>query len=347
MNRNNSSIPKKLPPKDQPASLPLPDPSKQEAIVRQLQPKSVSTSLIFPTGLEETISKAASLVAAEIRSGGWVRRWADGLTIVDTADNVEMARVEKLRENALHTAAAALERFAMEMVLPSFISAGVKEGPGSDSTLDSSSEGSHRTIAGTFLALREILIVNADSYFFRVGCSDRDRSDLTSGYTHNSTHEAEERVLRARLLATGVLFASINRLDEERESVLANLTTAIGDYDAAEDTFALCLERADGRSLGILPNGKTLSQEENIAWGVSFNCTREKHPLITTKNRRDLARRLASFSRSTSDVQNAKLAASVLNDTTHRLDVPKTNACAIYFVGEDGPVHVPGSRISK
>ena len=326
-----------LQPATQPASLPISDPPTPKGMVGPVQqPTSVHTSLVFPTGIEETVSKAASLVAAEIKSGCWVRRWADGLSIVDTADHIDMDRVEKLRDVALHTAAAALEQFAMQMILPSFISAGVKEGPGGGTDSDSSSGGSHRTLSGTFLALREILILNADSYFFHVGLSDKDRPDTSPENDHNSVYGVEEKVLRSRLLATGVLFASVNRLDEERERVLADLVSAIGEYDAAEDSFALYLERADGRSLGMLPNGHALGQEENIAWGVSFNAAREKHPLIATKKRRDLARRLASYSSSITDEQKTELAHSVLNGTTHRLGMPKPNACAIYFVGEDG-----------
>ena len=344
MNIDSSNTAKKTQPATEPASLPISDPPTPKGIVGPVQqPTSVHTSLVFPTGIEETVSKAASLVAAEIKSGCWVRRWADGLSIVDTADHVDMDRVEKLRDVALHTAAAALEQFAMQMILPSFISAGVKEGPGGGTDSDSSSGGSHRTLSGTFLALREILILNADSYFFHVGLSDKDRPDTSPENDHNSVHGVEEKVLRSRLLATGVLFASVNRLDEERERVLADLVSAIGEYDAAEDSFALYLERADGRSLGVLPNGHALGAEENIAWGVSFNAAREKHPLITTKKRRDLARRLASYSSSISDEHKTKLANSVLNDTMHTLDMPKPNACALYFVGEDGMM-MPGSR---
>ena len=333
ININSSSIPKT----NQPISPPLPDPPKPEGLFGQVQqPVAVPTSLVVPTGVEETVSKAASLVAAEIKSGCWVRRWADSLSIVDTTDHIDITRIEKLRDVALHTAAAALEQFAMEMILPSFISAGVKEGPGGGTDSDSSSGGSHRTLSGTFLALREILMMNADAYFFHVGRSDKDRPDPPLESPGNSTsYDAEEKVLRSRLIATGVLFASVNRLDEERENVLADLVAAIGEYDAAEDTFVLCLERADGRSLGVLPNGHALGQEENIAWGVSFNAAREKHPLITTKKRRDLARRLASYSSSVSDEHKTKLAHSILNDTMHRLGMPKPNACAFYFVGED------------
>ena len=337
MNVDSSNTAKKTQPATQPASLPISDPPTPKGMVGPVQqPTSVHTSLVFPTGIEETVSKAASLVAAEIKSGCWVRRWADGLSIVDTADHIGMDRIEKLRDVALHTAAAALEQFAVQMMLPSFISAGVKEGHGGGTDPDSSSGGSHRTLSGTFLALREILILNADSYFFHVGLSDKDRPGTSPENDHNSVYGAEEKVLRSRLLATGVLFASVNRLDEERERVLADLVSAIGEYDAAEDSFALYLERADGRSLGMLPNGHALGQEENIAWGVSFNAAREKHPLIATKKRRHLARRLASYSSSIADEQKTELAHSVLNGTTHRLGMPKPNACAIYFVGEDG-----------
>ena len=273
------------------------------------------------------MSKAASLVAAEIRSGCWVRQWADSLRIVGGGGPFETSQVESSRIAALSAAAAALERFAMEIVLPTFVATGVEEGPGGD-------PGHHnRTLVGTFLALREVLMINSDAYFFDVGRSDKDRCDSSGDVIGRAAHEAEETVLRSRLIASGVLFAAVNRLDGKcRETVLVELITAIGEYDAAEDAFVLCLERADARSLGVLPNGKILGREENIAWRVSFNYARDNHPLITTKKRRDLARRLASYSSCTSDKQTSVLADSILDHVTHRLELPKPNACAIYFV---------------
>ena len=331
---------KKAPPKrSAPATLDrVLAPSRPKEVVRREQPKRVLAGLVIPTGLEETVSQAASLVAAEIRSGCWVRQWADSLRIVDGYGGgpLETSQVESSRIAALSAAAAALERFAMEIVLPTFVATGVEEGPGGDPALDAPSRSHHnRTLAGTFLALREVLMINSDSYFFDVGRSDKDRCDSNSSGVPigRSAHEAEETVLRSRLIASGVLFAAVNRLDEIcRESVLVELITAIGEYDAAEDAFVLCLERADARSLGVLPNGRILGREENIAWRVSFNYARDNHPLITTKKRRDLARRLASYSSCASDKQTSALAESIVDNVTHRLELPKPNACAIYFV---------------
>lgn len=184
--------------------------------------------------------------------------------------------------------------------------------------------------------------MNADAYFFDVGRSDLDRADQINACSEVAGRpegdlkddNAEEKALRSKLLATGVVFSALNRLneDKERDKILSELVTAIGDYDAAEDSFALNLERADGRSLCVLPNGKTLDREENVAWRVSFNCARDKHSLIKTKKRRDLARRIASYAECTSGQDKKLLAANVVDGMTHRVQIPTANACALYFV---------------
>eukprot|EP00957_Ditylum_brightwellii_P138655 10568776-Ditylum_brightwellii.AAC.1 len=83
------------------------------------------------------------------------------------------------REATRHCAAAAIELFAMEVVLPSLLASGVQEeGCGKEKERktspshnnceeDSSNKGrQHRAFVATLLALREVMTLNADSIFF-------------------------------------------------------------------------------------------------------------------------------------------------------------------------------------
>lgn len=44
-----------------------------------------------------------------------------------------------------------------------------------------------------------------------------------------------------------------------------------------------CLHRVDFRHVGVLPNGKSLGEQENLAWRVSYNIVRDRHFLSNTR----------------------------------------------------------------
>ena len=59
-------------------------------------------------------------------------------------------------------------------------------------------------------------------------------------------------------------------------------------YDNGEEEFSSCLDQDQGLVRGILPNGKYLDDEEEVARSVSFNQARKLHPLV----QRDIERKM-------------------------------------------------------
>lgn len=249
------------------------------------------------------------------------------------------------QEAVLHAAASAIERFALEIVLPSLLSAGVgenKDGGGNPSH-------GHRVYMATLLALREVLCINAESIFFCDGespsyhhcekevCAEqlgaRAGTELLPGEARRIIrNNREEKAFRSQLLATGVILSAIQRLDPEVSSVLSSyFLDTVEKYDMADEEFTSCLERADGRSKCVTPDGRVMGREENVAWRVSFNRAREAHPLIRTHERLEAQSRKAYRDAIEAgqplrwhDVHKQKL--------VRRVMVPNPNACAAYVV---------------
>jgi len=62
----------------------------------------------------------------------------------------------------------------------------------------------------------------------------------------------------------------------------------IRDYDQGSEEFARHVEKQDGRVCGVLPNGKRLNPEENVAMTISYNQALENHHLMQCKQARAL-----------------------------------------------------------
>lgn len=262
-----------------------------------------------------------------------------------TAPKKARNRPKHNQEAILHAAASAIERFALEIVLPSLVSAGVgenKDGGGTPSH-------GHRVYMAALLALREVLCINAESIFFGDGespslhqcekelCAEqlgaRAGTEFLPGDARRTArNNREEKAFRSQLLATGVILSAIQRLDPEVSSVLSSyFLDTVEKYDMADEEFTSCLERADGRSKCVTPDGRVMGREENVAWRVSFNRAREAHPLIRTHEMLEAQSRKAYRDAIEEgqplgwrDVHKQKL--------VRRVMVPTPNACAAYVV---------------
>ena len=281
---------------------------------------------VAPT-LVSAVIYAAELVAAEVRSGGWVQQWAAGLGRRKVG--IGFGFESEARENALRLASEAIVTFADDRILPSLASAALSSGREIKRP---------RSIVSTFLALREILMQNSDAFFFSVGQTDYDRSDPDGdilGTDRTNGLKEEETALQAKLLATGLVVGAAVKYDERnaaKDSILGSLLDAIKMYDAGDDEFAECLEKVDGRTICVLPDGKELQKEERTAWRIAFNTGRKAHPLIKTKMRRDVARKLSSYAKAGSnEANNKRLAEQIMDGMNHRVEIPSTNTCAIVF----------------
>lgn len=279
-------------------------------------------TFVFPHTLEETVRRVSSIIASEIRGGSWSMHGAmndpdeDGsksqnTSIIDddtfenqsTDSSFDASNIHFIHQplhDTLIKAARALEEFSVEMILPSLLSAGIMD----------NGEGPRRALIATLLSLREILMMNANAIFF-----------LKPSSQSNSLNE--EKALSAHLLATGVIYASIEKImkiDNENGDKLLfqDVQRAIDDYDSScygykanhhselhnskSVNFSSCLPKLDGTVHGIMPSGKKMEKQEEIAWKVSFNRAREKHPLICG------------------------------GKGAYRATIPKPTACALYMV---------------
>ena len=247
----------------------------------------------------------------------------------------------KSRQSMLHSVATAIERFATEIILPSLQSAGVGEDVGEkDEKCHKNRKAPyHRAFIATLLALREILTINADAIFFDsrwtrrknvLGSSDGDcgmADDLPRKRRHERI-ESEEAGFRSRLLATAVILSAIDRLDSVSYSTISSeFIQAVEKYDEADEEFSFCLERADGRSRCVTPGGRVLGREEAVAWRVSFNEARERHPLIQVQKRRDAISRFAFREAVWSGNQNG-----LTSRIPKRITIPSPNACSVYIL---------------
>merc|ERR1712150_80815 len=134
----------------------------------------------------------------------------------------------------------------------------------------------------------------------------------------------EEEVFRANMLATGIIFASIERLGPLRsERIAKEMTTLIEKYDVGHEEFATCLEPADGRVRGVCPNKTLLDREENVTWRVHFKCARKNHPLFVKQMKRRALEKADAL---------AQMVAVNEEGLVHRVTVASPNACHISMV---------------
>ena len=253
-----------------------------ESTTQQAVP--VPETLVIPiSSIETQVSMAARLVAQELENGGW----------------------PEVSPGARQQAAVALEEFARIMFLPNLLQ-------GANNSAAPSNE---RVFLATMLALREVLTQNAERIFViqdvpRQGEEERN-NDAGPGNKRRKRHrDIEERQYMAQLYATGVIFAAIQSMPEAK-SYLSKFTQIMDSYDTGDDDCASYMERVDGRHQGVLPNGKQLKNEENVAWRVSYNRVRDLHPVIR---------------------HNRQRVEQQLDPSDSRIDVPPPNAVLVSMV---------------
>jgi len=248
-------------------------------------------SIAVSHDIDEIVSRAASLVTAEIVSGIWRHtNYTDlnhsahnntGKMKVEKSDGTVGLILNMHDTNKLKSFAASLEEFASKMIVPSLVSSGVGEARcDSDDPSEIAQFNKHRddrVFVSALLNLRELLILNADEIFSLP--SFRYAND---GIERHNGMAIEENTFRSYLLSTSLILTGLERLGDKaaEENLLKLFRDAVKKYDSSHEEFASCLKRLDSCSLGVTPSGRVLSREENIAWRVSYNLCRESHPLI-------------------------------------------------------------------
>lgn len=238
---------------------------------------------VFPLTIEESVMRAASVVSAEIREGAW-----------SSERKEEESKDKRDVRCHLHMVAASIEKFSVEMILPSLLTSDVPD----------DGDGPYRSFLATLLMLRETILLNYES-FFNSGCGSRNTSNLEK----NSY----------KILATGLIISALRRfrgndgysLENEVQKDVNALTVRfleiVESYDSGNEEFASFLKKPLNDTVGITPAGRVLGKEENSAWIDSFNRSREKHPLLEEKSYK-------------------------LSKFVNHTNAPSSNACSMFLV---------------
>jgi hypothetical protein len=161
------------------------------------------------------------------------------------------------------TVVLAVQRFAMEVYFPFLHSANMN--------MENSSPDYDRIQVSTFIAIREMLIMNADKLF---------TFPATQG---SSTDQArKERFFASRVLANAIVRNAAKRLHLRNSGshFFADFIQATQNYDARTDDFQFSLTRAGAQSEYSCHDGKAVGRQESILARVGFNYARERHPLL-------------------------------------------------------------------
>ena len=158
---------------------------------------------------------------------------------------------------------AAVRRFALEAYSPFLASAKQCSGKGSPNP--------HRIQISTLLAIREMLIMNADKLF-------------TFPALKHAPAKARERKYLSHVLANAIVRNSARRMHHPDSPFFGRFMQAYKSYDTCSEEFQFSLSQADVRSNYFHPDGKRVGQEESVLAKVSFNYAREMHPLLSKNN---------------------------------------------------------------
>ena len=306
-------------------------PSRKTTI---FHPKASTHGFVVPTDISDIVKLASSIVAEEIRCHPY--RYQSKKKRGTTATNTSSSSGtngdnDKIQYKIAHSAAAALEQFASDIILPSILSSH-SASLDFDSDANRTDNGSasndpipkargrkrvhvqkqpknldRRVFVASLLSLREVLAMNAAEIFGLV----KDNEDGGESYT-----------IKVQSLATALILNAIMRLEEEKSTKMTEITQEflriITQYDGATEEFTSCLKRIDTRAVGITPNGKLMKKTENLALRVAYNIARLDHPLVVAK----------------SDPL-----------PLYRIAIPPSNAAFVSVVEEiDGPIEVASNQ---
>mmetsp|Transcript_11637 Transcript_11637/g.25507 ORF Transcript_11637/g.25507 Transcript_11637/m.25507 type:complete len:711 (-) Transcript_11637:161-2293(-) len=165
----------------------------------------------------------------------------------------------------IRTVVIAVRRFVLEVYCPLLLSA--------KNNMGNKSPNADRIRLSTLLAIREMLIMNAEKLF-------------TFASLKQSSTSMSERTYLSRVFANAIVRNAAKRIHshQPKGQFLADFVQATQSYDAKSDDFQFSLARADVRSVCVHPEGEKFGQEETRLAQVSFNYARARHPLLYDKS---------------------------------------------------------------
>jgi len=174
---------------------------------------------------------------------------------------------------------SAIKRFAVEVYCPMLYSS-------KEQSMGKSSD-SARVLLSTFLAIREMLLINAGKFFPFAGLIDS---------STNKESVEESNLKLARDFASVVVQNAVKRLQRmspdgivkhmipNQDLLFDQYLEASKSYDSKGEDFQFALGRLDATATYLNANGSKLSVRKSIMARTSFNYAREQHPLFQEDN---------------------------------------------------------------
>jgi hypothetical protein len=256
--------------------------------------------------MQSPVICAARYVGNELQHGMW-----PSPSLVGDRPFDNKLGAERQHKAHMKTVAAALDRFCVQVLLPAMQQPPQRSSGGPQSGYTRSGDnnqniamciptnkkkGPPKSFFATLLALREVMTQNAERIFGKESLDaavldedEEERATTTTTSSYNGRNTDEDRHFCAQLLATGVTIAAIERcLPDHRDKTTERFLESVKAYDDGDDEFLSCLQVDQGNIRSVLPNGKRLNADEEVARNVSFNQARKRHPMV----QRDVEKRL-------------------------------------------------------
>ena len=181
-------------------------------------------------------------------------------------------------ESSTEKAELAIKRFAMEIYYPMLYTSFKEQGM-------ETSYSAIRVLISTLLAIREMLIINAERFFPFETTKD-------SSTQKESDEEATSSKIISRDIASAVVQNSAKALQRKSPDIFLKLKFSNQDnlfdqyleasksYDSKGEEFQFALGWVDARVVYQTAKGSQLGERESIMARAGFNYAREQHPLI-------------------------------------------------------------------
>ena len=163
------------------------------------------------------------------------------------------------------TVVGAVKRFVNDVYCPFLLSAQKRMGNHSPNV--------YRIQLSTLLAIREMLLMNANKLF------------TFSTLNQSSPKYSSERKYLSFVFVNAIVKNAARRLpcrDRDQEQVYSDFLQATRRYDSKSEDFQFALTRTDVLEVSEYRNGIQVGEQERSIHKVGFNYARSRHPLLAT-----------------------------------------------------------------
>jgi len=178
-------------------------------------------------------------------------------------NNGETSTVAQLYNSS--TVVGAVRRFVSDVYCPFLLS--------SQKRMGNTSPNVYRIQLSTLLAIREMLLMNADKLF------------TFSTLKQSSSKDSSERKYLSFVFANAIVKNATRRLpsrDRDQDQVYSDFLQATRRYDSKSEDFQFALTRTDVLEVSEHRNGIQVGEQERSLHKIGFNYARSRHPLLAT-----------------------------------------------------------------